>query len=239
MAKLATFRPIPMIHGYNLVDNIFLAASFYRKPDYFARLSESWSSELGPMFMFNREEGEVTSEDQKAAEYYLLKHMKGKTPASVEELSTLSRVLTMFYQATGSLGVAQTAKAMAGKADVYAYVYGHRGKVTLTDFIAFNLPQLAYKKMATSFGLRDPYSLSHLGPAHTDEVFLQFKMHLIPWNSRGSEDDAKMGRKMVQMWCEFARTGVPDENWPKVKPENPYFRQPVLLKNGEIEVRVS
>ncbi len=111
-------------------------------------------------------------------------------------------------QVTGGHGVKLSAEK--SRQPVYSYVYAHRGAVTLADLVAFPVHKLALKKAASYlFGLDWLYSLSGRGPCHSDEIFLQFKFHALPFDARGRPEDRRMGQKLVEWWANFARCGDP------------------------------
>ncbi len=66
----------------------------------------------------------MTEADREAARYYLKHHLDGKTPKNKSELGKLAKLITLFYQATGGIGVKITAEK--SRAPVYSYTYAHQ-----------------------------------------------------------------------------------------------------------------
>jgi hypothetical protein len=44
---------------------------------------------------------------------------------------------------------------------------------------------------------------------HFDEIFLQFKQHLIPVDGVYTQDDKLTSQNLLRLWTDFAKTGNP------------------------------
>ena len=47
------------------------------------------------------------------------------------------------------------------------------------------------------------------GACHSDEIFLQFRPHAVPFEARQTQKDHATSRMLVDLWVNFAETGNP------------------------------
>lgn len=159
-------------------------------------------------------------------------------PHTLEDIHVLTELYTKFYEFGGAYGIKLFQEK--GNSPVYAYVYSHRGRVCLSDFFAFSLPQLlikvcnffinlvasihqhlvlVFQKFDDVFGTSFAPTLCHVGAGHGDELFLLFDTSIsVPFEARQRASDVEMTSKLVELWTNFATFGSPTLNvneWPR------------------------
>ena len=182
-----------------IIGNIFLGYLDGRAS--FDDANEHWEDLLGPLILFHRSFDETTKHDKELAKeirelYFGQENISKDTMKEMIKLSGDH----MFYGGTEMI-VRQFAKT--NTYDTFRYMYSHKGTFTLVDVFLLNKVVFLGKLLAaytTGYKIVD----LDMGVCHSDELFVLFNPHALPFNSLFTKEDKRASQRMLNYFVNFA-----------------------------------
>jgi len=224
LLKKGDFNKVPLMIGTGQSEGLIIKGLYDKNPKKYDEAFDNWEV-IGPLGFFHREKDEFTKEESEICLNYITKYFGSKRFSGKGEVS--ESLVNMMGDALFTAPVDITTKMITAHKDappVYQYVYNHQGRVSFYELISFPIWKLAVKFTSLAFGF-DLFK-SCAGVCHGDELFMMFKMNILPFSLLKSEDDKKVSENLINMWTDFATYHNPtpkDNNWNKFDPKDPKY----------------
>ncbi|TRY61736.1 hypothetical protein TCAL_13366, partial [Tigriopus californicus] len=188
------FRQMPIMIGNNRDEGLIVSSNFIRNPRLWREFHQN-NDELLPLIFFGRSKSFIETDDMNSLKILLPSDI---IPVDFEALTAFvgDHVILPLESVTIDLFLRHNPNG------TFVYHYTHQNSYGISDIIAQSLPTLFLRAFAQLFG-SNPFSLE-LGVSHGDELFLLFKPHVIPLNTRFTRRDIQTSQNLVNVWTGFA-----------------------------------
>eukprot|EP00095_Tigriopus_kingsejongensis_P001175 maker-scaffold415_size178368-snap-gene-0.31 protein:Tk01175 transcript:maker-scaffold415_size178368-snap-gene-0.31-mRNA-1 annotation:"venom carboxylesterase-6-like" len=182
------FNQVPLIMGSTKDEGAMYLPQFLRHPDRMAEVNENFDV-FGPILLLGGDEHSTTDDESNTANILKYHFVNGDFDAA--NLEAIVKMLS-FARFIGPIHYDAQTLMKTSRKPVYYYNYRYRGVHTLPD----------------RFG--DGHkSRPDLGVSHHDEMYLLFDVKDCPLPAM----DQAIAKKLVRLWVNFAKSGVPDPLW--------------------------
>lgn len=188
------FRQIPIMIGNNRDEGLIVSSSFIRDPQLWSEFRQNLG-DLLPLIFFGRTKSSIQTEDVDSLKILL---PSGIVPFDFKNLTDFVSENVILPLESITIDHFQ----QHNPSGTFVYQYTHQNSYGISDIIAQSLPTLFLRAFARLFGC-NPFSLE-LGISHGDELFLLFKPHVIPLNTRFTTSDIQTSQNLVNIWTGFA-----------------------------------
>ncbi|TRY76473.1 hypothetical protein TCAL_05343 [Tigriopus californicus] len=186
------FNQMPLIIGWDKDEGSLFMPQFLNNPERVNEVNENFDV-LGPILLLGGDEHSTLDEDSNTAN--IIKSHYMDTFSGGLDMEKLPEMIRMFSHARyiGPIHSDAAILLTTARKPVYLYEFAYRGAHTFTDVLLRN----------------DQRSMPDMGVCHCDENYLLF-------NKPGSElpsQDRAMSKRLVGMWVNFAKSGIPHSDW--------------------------
>jgi len=196
MIKKGMFNQVPIVLGYNEHEGLV----FGQIPDAdYETINKNWVKFMSNM-MFKREADEVDEDDEKAAIFILENHFNGVKPTPTNNKKCIEFATDHTFMAMNH-DMAQTL-ASHSKSPVYQYRFSYPAPLSLLDFMG---PTWKLLLRAAANGVGLDLLRQGQGAAHADELFMMWKLHLLPIVQRWTDQDVEVSERMMTLWTNAAK----------------------------------
>jgi len=210
------FPNIPVIIGENKDEGLYAIADILaRTPNAADIIFDDWPHHKGPSYLFGREEDEIDTRDSQFAAAFLEHFLEGGNTRDPHILQN------WFGPSVWTSATIKVSDLLSdGKeSPTYVYQYTHPGSLSLTDLLSYPLWKNLVKLIGAKLNM-DLFPNSLNGSTHFDEIFMLFKSRSIPFLKRHTDDDLNVSKVMLEIWTDFAKSGMPLQKWTPYKKES-------------------
>eukprot|EP00095_Tigriopus_kingsejongensis_P011010 maker-scaffold1087_size63509-snap-gene-0.13 protein:Tk11010 transcript:maker-scaffold1087_size63509-snap-gene-0.13-mRNA-1 annotation:"hypothetical protein DAPPUDRAFT_305141" len=189
------FSRVPLLIGNNQDEGLIVTSSFIREPALWSQFRD-YVNETLPLICFGRARHLISSDDLNYV--HILERSSGNIYHNFTALTHF--VGNEVFQPLETMGMSYFHER--NPEETFFYRYAHQNSYGITDIIAQPLTILFLRALSRLIGF-NPFALE-LGVGHGDELFLLFKPHVIPLNTRYTRADLKASHNLLEVWVSFA-----------------------------------
>jgi len=197
LIKKGNFNQVPIVLGYNEHEGLIFGQ--LTEEDY-ENIGNNWNKFIANM-MFKREVDEIGEADEDAANLVLEKHSKGVKPTLKNSKKYIEFCTDHTFMPVNH-DMAQTLASIS-KSPVYQYRYSYPNPISLIDLLG-SQSKLLLRVASNVVGL-DWFRQGGEGATHGDEIFLMWKLHLLPLVQRWNDKDAEVSETLLTLWTNAAK----------------------------------
>ncbi|EAT35318.1 AAEL012509-PA, partial [Aedes aegypti] len=184
LMKSGKFHQVPLLLSVNEAEGLYPGAEFISKQEYLDSINKNWNQVLPSILDYQTSiQNDETRRDE--ISQTIKKRYLGRKMLSDNSFRDFIRIISnRLYFA----GVVRSAQLMQKHAPVYLYYDAYKTKYAISEYLS--------------------NSTKNYGVAHGEDVLLLFNTEWrekIPYTS----EELLMAKRFVEMYDEFARTGVP------------------------------